>query len=81
MAGTKKKQQVVVTLSGERPIHDVAADLKKTGLDVDQVLDAIGCITGSAAPDAFERLRQVPGVADVSKDTPVDIGPPDSPVS
>ena len=42
MAGTKKKQ-VVITVSGDRSIHEVAAELKE-GLDVKQVLDAIGSI-------------------------------------
>jgi hypothetical protein len=80
MAGTKKKQ-IVITVSGDRSIHEVAADLKKEGLDLDQVLDAVGSITGSAAPESFGRLRKVRGVADVSLDHPVDIGPPGAPVS
>jgi len=81
MAGQKKKEPLVITVSGDRPIHEVAADLKKAGFDVEQVLDAIGSITGSADPGTVESLRQVPGVADVSADYPVDIGPPGAPVS
>jgi hypothetical protein len=81
MAGPQKKQPMVITVSGDRSIHDVAADLRKAGFIVKQVLDAIGSITGSAEPDIVEQLRNIPGVADVSADFPVDIGPPGAPVS
>ena len=75
MAG-KKKQAMVITMSGERPIHEVARDLKAAGFEVGQVLDAIGSVTGSADPKLVKQLRAVHGVADVSGDHPVDIGPP-----
>ena len=72
----KEKQLLVVTITGDRPIHEVADDLKAAGLTVDQVLTSIGIVTGSAEPEAAERLQKVRGVADVSPDHPVDIGPP-----
>ena len=75
MAG-KKKQAMVITMSGERPIHEVARDLKAAGFDVGQVLDAIGSVTGSAEPKLAKQLRGIRGVADVSHDHPIDIGPP-----
>ncbi len=75
------KQPLVITMSGNRPIHDVANDLKAAGLDVDQVLEFTGTVTGSAHPQAAERLRGVAGVADVSQDFGVDIGPPGAPIS
>jgi hypothetical protein len=71
----------VITLTGDRPIHEVTGDLKAAGLAVDQVLTSTGIVTGSAHPDAATRLRNVRGVADVSPDHPVDIGPPGSPIS
>jgi hypothetical protein len=74
-------QPLVVTLTGGRPIHEVAGDLKAAGLSVDQVLTSTGIVTGSASPEAVERLRKVRGVADVSPDHPVDIGPPGSEIS
>jgi hypothetical protein len=77
----KKKQQMVITISGERPIHEVARDLEAAGFQVDQVLEFTGTVTGSAHPKTAERLRGIRGVADVSEDHPVDIGPPDAPVS
>ncbi len=78
MAG---KRGVIITTSGERSIHEVANDLKAAGMDVDQVLESAGSITGSAEAHVTERLRRVAGVSDVSDDHPVDIGPPDAPVS
>ena len=80
MAG-KKKQPLVITMSGERPIDEVVNDLRAAGLEVDQVLETVGSVTGSAHPATTERLRSIPGVADVSPDHPVDIGPPGAPIS
>ncbi len=75
------KKNLIVTLSGDRPVHEVAKDLRAAGLDVDQILEYTGTVTGSALPQAAERLRNVSGVADVSADHPVDIGPPGAPIS
>jgi hypothetical protein len=72
---------LVITLSGERPLREVTADLEAAGLKIDQVLSEVGIVTGSAPAGAAARLRRVTGVADVSKDHGVDIGPPGSPVS
>jgi hypothetical protein len=71
----------IVTGSGERSLREIATDLRQHGLQVDSVLDAVGSITGRGAADLGARLRSVKGVAAVEKDTPVDIGPPDAPVS
>jgi hypothetical protein len=56
----KKKQRLVITISGERPIHDVANDLRTAGLEVDRVLASAGSVTGSALPGTAERLRSIP---------------------
>ena len=68
----------VITTSGGRPISDVANDVAAAGFVIDQILAAIGSITGSATDSVAEAVRAIPGVADVSRDLPVDIGPPDS---
>ena len=81
MPSKTNKQQWVVTLSGGRPAHEVAKDLAKSGLKVGNVLDQIGSITGSASAAAVQKLRAVPGVADVSPDHAIDIGPPGAPVT
>jgi ribosomal protein S25 len=77
----QESQSVVVTVSGDRHIHEVARDLKASGLESAQVLDAINIVTGSVAPKSIEKLRKVRGVQDVSEDHPVSIGPPGAPIS
>jgi len=82
MAMTKSaKQSLVVTVSKDRHVNDVVHDLKAAGLEVEGVLDAIGVVTGSASAKSIAGLRKVRGVADVSSDHKVDIGPPDAPIS
>jgi hypothetical protein len=74
-----EQQRWIITTSGELPLKEVARRLKKAGLTVEQELTEIGCLIGTAA--AADKLRAVTGVADVSPDAPVDIGPPDAPVT
>ena len=76
-----KKQSLVVTASGDRSIHDVARELSKAGFEVEQILDSINVITGKGPSGSKDKFRSLPGIADVSEDQPVDIGPPDSDVS
>lgn len=72
---------MVVTVSGERPIQEVARDLRAQGFKVGHVLDAIGSVTGSAHSKTKSKLKSIRGVADVSDDHPIDIGPPDAEIS
>ena len=76
-----KRKRWVITTSGDRLLSDVRKDLIKSGFTVEQVLGEIGLIIGVAEDDVAERVRNVPGIIDVSPDEPVDIGPPDAPVS
>lgn len=68
----------IVTMSGDRPVEDVARDVVRSGLVVSGILDAVGVITGSASDKVAANLRKIRGVADVSPDVPMDLGPPDS---
>jgi hypothetical protein len=76
-----KNKTWVVTTSGDRPIHEVKKDLDKHGFTVGEVLGEIGVITGSGNDAVAEKLRKIPGIADVSPDVPISIGPPDAPVT
>jgi hypothetical protein len=77
-----EKQEMVVVGSGDRPIEEVATDLKKAGFEVKQVLQGIGQVTGLAAPGLKARLKDIHGVADVSEaHEDFNIGPPDAAVS
>ena len=71
----------IVTTSAERPVRAVAKDLSKAGFKVNQILEEINSITGSCDASQIGKLRAIRGVADVSLDTPIDIGPPDSPTT
>ncbi|HEX8502297.1 MAG TPA: hypothetical protein VF659_17070 [Pyrinomonadaceae bacterium] len=72
----------VITTSGDRPLKEVKKKLVEKGFAIGEVLDAIGCITGEATEAVAEKVRAVPGVADVSPEPPtIYIGPPDAPVS
>ncbi|HEX7174768.1 MAG TPA: hypothetical protein VF240_05750 [Pyrinomonadaceae bacterium] len=75
------KKRWVITASDDRSLKDIKKRVTESGFDIDQVLDEIGCITGVASDDVAESLRSVPGVADVSPEPSVDIGPPDAPLS
>jgi hypothetical protein len=71
----------VVTTSGDRAIEDIEKRLAESGFAVDEVFGEIGSIIGSASDDVVERVRGLPGIADVSPQAPIDIGPPDAPVT
>lgn len=76
-----KDKTWLVTTSGDRPLSEVKKEVEKHGFQIGEVLNEIGVITGSGGDAVAEKLRDVPGVADVSPDTPIDIGPPDAPVT
>jgi len=66
-----KKKAMVVTINGERPIHEVARDLTAAGFEVGQVLEMVGSVTGSADPASKAKLKKIAGVAHVGDDHPV----------
>jgi hypothetical protein len=71
----------IVTTSGDRPLPDIQKDMKNTGFAVDQVFDEIGCISGACDDNVAAKVRKIRGVADVSPEGQVDIGPPNAPVT
>jgi hypothetical protein len=68
----------VITTSGDRSIEEIAGELARCGFQVDQVLSEVGLITGRATEDAVAKARKVAGVADVSANVSIDVGPPGS---
>ena len=69
----------IISTDGKRSLRAIAKDLARADFMVDQILTEVGCITGSTAAGSTARLRKIQGVIDVSPDTPLNIGPPDSP--
>ena len=76
-----KQKRWVVTTSGNQPLSDVRKNLIESGFTVDQVLGEIGLITGAAEDDVADRVRNIPGVVDISPEARIDIGPPDAPIT
>ena len=67
-------RRYVVTLNNERPLAEVERDLKGAGFEVEQSLQEIGVVVGTAT-DA-DRLSRIGGVGDVAEETAIDVGPP-----
>ena len=74
-----KSKRWNITTSGNRSLRDIQKDAKEEGFSVDQVHEEIGIITGTASDAVAKKLRAIPGIADVSPEEDIDIGPPDSP--
>ena len=72
--------QLSVTVDDGHAIDEVAAGLRARGMEVAQVLDAIGVITGSAPDDVRPALAAVEGVASVDEELTHRLPPPDAEV-
>lgn len=76
--------QVSVTVSVDDEhlptITEVAAALRACGMDVKQVLEDVGAITGTVPQDVRESLNAVVGVAHVADERHVQLPPPDASV-
>lgn len=70
------KTRWIVTTTQERALDAISTDLAARGFQVDEVLDAIGTIIGSADETTARALTAVDGVSDVEPDAGIDIGPP-----
>ena len=68
----------IITISNDQSINDIATRLSEEGLTVKEILEEIGCITGSADEVTAERLKRVKGVVDIAPDMQIDVGPPGS---
>lgn len=71
---------VVVSVADDHldDITKVVADLRRAGLRVDNVLDAVGMVTGTVAGGAVEALESVSGVAEVELQRVHRVSPPDA---
>lgn len=68
----------IVTTDGVRPIDQITAELQRLGFRIEAVLTEIGSITATASATAARSARRVAGVVDVTRDAPIDLGPPES---
>lgn len=68
--------RVSVTSPGNDLTSTIAA-VKKQGMKVNSVLDAIGVITGEISNANFSALAAIPGIT-VERDRDVQLAPPDA---
>ena len=69
-----------MTVGDGHAIEEVAAALRARGMEVAQVLEGIGVITGSAPDEVRGDLAGVEGVASVDEQLTHQLPPPDAPV-
>ena len=69
-------ESVIVTVSGEA--ERVAERLQAAGMTVEQVLGAVGIITGSVDSERRASLAAVPGVVAVERERRIQLPPPDA---
>jgi translation elongation factor EF-1beta len=70
--------QLSVTVDDEHAVDEVAAGLRARGMEVAQVLEGIGVITGSATDAVRHALAEVEGVASVDEQLTHQLPPPDA---
>jgi len=61
-------------------IHEVAKEAKIAGMDVHQILETSGVLTGLVDRSEIARLRKISGVASVEEEKQFQIAPPESDV-
>jgi hypothetical protein len=61
-------------------IHGVTQQLRSQGMQVDQVLESVGIITGSVPDCHYSALRSIEGVSSVHEQHRFHVPPPDSDV-
>jgi hypothetical protein len=70
--------QISVTVDDGHAIEEVVAGLRARGMEIAQVLDGIGVITGSAPDDVRLTLADLEGVASVDESLTHQLPPPDA---
>ena len=71
-------EQITVTLAADADAEVVAEQLRAAGMTVEQILPAIGVITGTIAAETRAVLAEVPGVLAVQPEQTFELPPPDS---
>ncbi|HVK26000.1 MAG TPA: hypothetical protein VM677_31975 [Actinokineospora sp.] len=75
--------RILVTLddAGMSRVDEVVASLRAAGMEIEQVIEPVGTITGSAPDSALEAVQEVEGVDYVEPEqAPYQLPDPDSDV-
>ncbi len=77
-----QERKVTVTVADDHLAQTaaVAEQLRSAGMNVEQVLDAVGVVTGWVQAEQQPSIEALPGVAAVEEETTVHLAPPDSEV-
>jgi hypothetical protein len=68
----------IVTLAGDESPEQIAEHLRAKGFVVEQVLGAVGVITGQASDSTVEKLKVLPGLQSIEPDQPIQLPDPSS---
>ena len=74
----RRSVTVIVAESHAGAIDELAARLRQAGMDVEQVLGALGVITGSIDDVQLAAIEALPGIAAVEPQASFQIPPPDA---
>ncbi|MEB3324335.1 MAG: hypothetical protein VKM17_03240 [Cyanobacteriota bacterium] len=69
-------QRWIVTLDGNESPTQVVKRLQAEGFVVEQVLDAVGVITGQASAETVAALRSLPGLQAIEPDQMIQLPNP-----
>ena len=74
--------RVTVTIADDQlaDIDSTVGRLREAGMKIDQVLGALGIVTGTIPASERSRFEALPGVAAVEDETSYQLSPPDSEV-
>ncbi len=74
--------RVTVTIADDQgtDIDSTVERLRQAGMTIDQVLGAVGIVTGTVPASERSKIASVPGVAAVEDETSYQLPPPDSDV-
>jgi cation transporter-like permease len=71
-------ERITVTVAADADAEVVAQQLRAAGMTVEQVLGAIGVITGTIAAETRAALADLPGVLAIEPEQTFRLPPPDS---
>ena len=74
----RKKYSVSIADGHLDRMAEIAREAEAAGLQIESRLEAVGVLTGSAMPEAVDRLRGIPGIEEVEEEREVRIAPPGS---
>lgn len=74
--------EITVTVDDDHldKIEELAVQLRNSGMQIHQVLNEVGVISGSAPFDRRQDLRAVPGVMSIEGARTFQLPPPESPI-